>query len=233
MRIAGPVALLGLLTACGGADPVPLDEQIPEHGSGGFVAAPGSETVTGAGQTLITYQIEVETGVEFGAVDPVTADVFAAAVERVLADPRGWAAHPVTDVQAKMVNASWRFQRVAGPDAQVRLRLATPQTVDAQCARIGLDTEGKFSCRFDNTIMVNLKRWLQGSPISPSVDEYHAGVVNHEVGHFLGFDHASCPGTGQPAPVMMQQSIDLGGCEPNAWPFSDAGAFITGPWQPS
>ena len=45
-------------------------------------------------------------------------------------------------------------------------------------------------------------------------------LVNHEVGHYLGQGHVGCPQPGNKAPVMMQQSIDLGGCVRNAWPRS-------------
>ena len=36
--------------------------------------------------------------------------------------------------------------------------------------------------------------------------------------HFIGLGHVGCPKEGAKAPVMMQQSIELGGCTPNAWP---------------
>ncbi|MDP9793678.1 hypothetical protein J2S43_002190 [Catenuloplanes nepalensis] len=80
--------------------------------------------------------------------------------------------------------------------------------------------------------MINLMRWLQGLPAWGSVQDYHAGVMNHEIGHFLGFAHQGCPGRGELAPVMMQQSMGLDGCRPNVWPFTPAGEFVTGPLLP-
>ena len=49
--------------------------------------------------------------------------------------------------------------------------------------------------------------------------DYRHYVVNHEVGHVFGNGHVDCPGAGQPAPVMVQQTLSLGGCVKNAWPF--------------
>ena len=111
------------------------------------------------------------------------------------------------------------------------MRLATPRTVDRLCGASGVDTEGVYSCKYGKTIMINLRRWLQGSPGYPvSIDEYHAGVINHEFGHFLGFAHMKCGGRGKPAPVMMTQTMGLGGCVPNVSPFVGNGQFVSGPW---
>lgn len=46
--------------------------------------------------------------------------------------------------------------------------------------------------------------------------QYRIYVVNHEVGHVLGLEHATCPGHG-PAPVMMQQTRGCGACVPDPW----------------
>ncbi|WP_051798797.1 DUF3152 domain-containing protein [Catenuloplanes japonicus] len=226
-RIAGLLALCLALTACGSST-------VPESGSGEFATADGSPDVIGDGEKLITYLVEVETGVDWGDVPRVTPDAFADEITGIWSDPRSWtgsAAHPITAPEHDLFAASWRFQRVSGPDRDVRIRLATPDTVDAHCAATGLDTEGKYSCRFGDTIMINLRRWLEGSPISPSISDYHAGVINHEMGHFLGFGHQGCATPGSLAPVMMQQSIALDGCEPNVWPFTPDGDFVSGPSQ--
>lgn len=78
--------------------------------------------------------------------------------------------------------------------------------------------------------MVNLKRWLLATPVyAQDVEAYRALIINHEVGHFLGHGHVTCPGPGQAAPVMMQQIKGMHGCRPNVWPCDERGRYVTGP----
>ncbi|MEU4471227.1 DUF3152 domain-containing protein [Micromonospora sp. NPDC023888] len=216
---------------------IPTDAEIPTRAAGAFTTATGNGRVIGKGKKRVRYSVSVEKGIAWGDIPAWKPDRFAESVEQVLAAPNGWAdsaQHPVTNDAVNLTRASWSFQRVGAGRVDVDVRLATPRTVDRLCGASGVDTEGVYSCRYGKTIMINLRRWLQGSPGYPvSIEEYHAGVINHEFGHFLGFAHMKCGGRGKPGPVMMTQTIDLGGCLPNVSPFSENGQFISGPWAPS
>jgi hypothetical protein len=241
-RTPGPDSATGRTPGAGpatgpGPTTVPADSSIPRSGDGSFDAASGVAARIGIGTRIVAYRVEVERGIDWGDLEPWTAGTFANRVDGILAASRGWtesAFHPVTDPSVGLTQASWSFRRVGGENYDVRIRLATPQTVDTECGRAGLDTAGVFSCRFGKTIMINLRRWLRGADGYPvTLDEYQTAVVNHEMGHFLGFDHMGCGGQGQPAPVMALQTTNLDGCLPNPYPFDADGRFVTGPWRPS
>jgi hypothetical protein len=236
LRPVAPAVETGGAKATPSAPSRPADG-VPLSGSGTFAVSPGGTGVVGTGTTLVTYETQVEKGIAWGTNPVWTPDGFAAAVDAIVADPRGWtasAAAPITDPAQGLTNASWRFQRVSGSSYGVRILLATPNTTDKLCGSVGLDTQGQYSCRYGNTLVINLRRWLKGAPgFAMSIDRYHAMVVNHEMGHRLGFDHMLCPGPGKLAPVMQEETIDLAGCLPNAYPFTADGTFITGPWAPS
>ncbi len=170
--------------------------------TGIFVTTPGTGLLHGTGP-VHTYRTEVEEGT---GVDALT---FGAAVDTILADPRGWTA---TDGVS--------FQRVEGDSASFTVTLATPATTDQIC--LPLRTNGIFSCREGNRAVINLRRWMEGTTDLPlPVEEYRAAVINHEVGHVLGKGHVGCGGPGLAAPVMMQQSKGLAGCRANPWPTLD------------
>ncbi|MFF4093094.1 DUF3152 domain-containing protein [Streptomyces sp. NPDC001834] len=189
---------------------------LPVRGSGAFdIAAPAHTGNHGTG-TVHRYRVEVERGTGL-ATRPA-----AAAVSEVFADPRGWTR---TGRDA--------FRQVDSGPAGLVIRIATPDTVDRLCGAYGLKTRGEVNCRVGTTVVVNLKRWMQGSPqFDGPLAEYRALIINHEVGHWLGHGHETCPGPGRRAPAMMQQIDGLKGCVANAWPYTSAGTYLRGPSVP-
>lgn len=203
--------------------PLPFDLRPPESsaaqdpgvvpaGAGTFEFAAGDGPVAGSDGRVLRYQIAVENGLG------VPVEQFAAAVEAILSDVRGWTAE-----------GTLRLQRVSGP-GDFAIYLASPVLSEAMCREDGLETGQFTNCRLaDGRVVINSARWLAGVPdYGAPLAEYRAYVVNHEVGHQLGYGHELCPAPGQPAPVMQQQTLGLAGCTPYGWPYR-AGARYTGP----
>ncbi|THA72807.1 DUF3152 domain-containing protein [Streptomyces sp. A0958] len=187
----------------------------PGHSSptAAFTVARAAATDSGTGNA---YRVEVEDG---SGLDP---DGAAAVVAHILASPRGWSHH-----------GEHRFRQVAEGPAGLVIRIATPETTDRICGKSGLDTHGEVNCRVGADVMVNLKRWQTGSPeFDGPLADYRALIINHEVGHWLGHGHETCPGKGRPAPAMMQQIYGLKGCVANAWPYDTEGRYLGGPSAP-
>ncbi|WP_322787619.1 DUF3152 domain-containing protein [Nocardioides jensenii] len=179
------------------APPVTLTPQVPQAGTGEFMLATSAGASTGPAP--LRYSVAVEEGLD---VDPAK---FAKIVDQTLADDRGW--RSVGDHE---------FERVASGE-EIRILLATPDTVDQLCAP--LDTKGEVSCRNEDRVVINAKRWFFGAePFQRPLREYRQYVINHETGHALGYPHQSCPQPGTPAPVMLQQTLRMEGCSPNPWP---------------
>jgi hypothetical protein len=161
--------------------------------------ADGQSPVVGTG-SLVRYTVEVEGGL------PYNPQQVANIVHATLADPRGWIA-----------SGEHAFQRI-NTEVDVRVLLSTPSTTDELCAP--LRTRGEVSCRNGKLVVLNAKRWNLGiEAYGADIDGYRQYLVNHEIGHALGFSHATCPGVGEPAPIMLQQSYGLDGCTPNPWPY--------------
>ncbi|WP_130648971.1 S-layer homology domain-containing protein [Egicoccus halophilus] len=161
---------------------------------------PGDLAAVAAEPHTVTYTVESRGAV---ATD-VTA--FAGDAAAVLGDARGWT-----------LGGSVEFVPVAS-GGDFRLILASPAEVDAAAPGCSPD----YSCRVGEQVLINDRNWRETTPAWQDAGAprwlYRQYLVNHEVGHFLGFGHHGCPSPGAPAPVMQQQSISLEGCAPSGWP---------------
>jgi len=176
-----------------------------------LLASGGSDAVGSGDKEFIRYRVEVEQATGLSAASVATM------VDATLGNTeRGW------------TRGGWRFQRVSQGDVGMIVRVATPATVDKICGAAGVNTGGVVSCRTGKLVMINLTRWNVGIPAyAADVSQYRRLVINHEVGHRLGFGHKTCQQTGLPeAPVMMTQYYGLNGCEPNVWPYRPDGTFV-------
>jgi hypothetical protein len=170
-------------------------------GNGTFAVAPGSSGVHGTGP-LLRFTVEVERGL------PDTPASFAAAVERTLFDPRGWAG-----------NGRLSLQRVSSGPVAFHVVLASPATTDRLC--LPLITGRVLSCFQHGRSVLNAMRWHDGaSAYAGDLAGYRIYMVNHEVGHALGHGHRFSCGAGGLAYVMIQQTKGLLGCRKNPWPLA-------------
>ncbi|CAM5510039.1 hypothetical protein STENM36S_00139 [Streptomyces tendae] len=189
---------------------------VPATGPGTFVTAKADGTTVGTGSRVRRYKVLVEEGID---IRPSAA---AAEISGVLADRRGWTQDGANS-----------FRLVSSGSYDFVVKIATPGTVDRICGAAGLLTRGEVNCSVGTDVVVNLKRWVLGSPeFDGPLHEYRALIVNHEVGHRIGHGHETCPGAGRPAPAMMQQIKGLKGCVANAWPYDEDGAYLGGPSVP-
>ena len=104
------------------------------------------------------------------------------------------------------------FQRVGAAAGRRRrtfdfkVSLVSPGHMETYCPGVG--TGGYTSCRYGDRAVINLARWATAVPdYKGDIATYRLYVINHEVGHVLGHGHEQCPGPGQVAPVMQQQTL--------------------------
>ena len=151
-------------------------------------------------KSLFNISIKIESGLN---LEP---NCLSNLISGILNDPRGWST--VEDRSFQIVNSE---------DADLNIVFAKPETVDELC--YPLQTNGIYSCRNEKNVVINMFRWLSGAKdFGTDLSTYRIYLINHEVGHYLGWGHSDCPSDNALAPVMMQQSKSTNGCIPNGWP---------------
>lgn len=157
-------------------------------------ASPGKRKSLSVFTTMKTIRVrtEVDPDVDY---DP---DRFRDEVMIYLHDPDGWA-------------QTYAFVYAPSGPAK-RIRLASRASIRAAGCQ-----EDELSCAIlgGTDIWLNADRWMRGAPKSKlPLEEYRQYMVSHEMGHSLGHEHTTCPGSG-PVPVMVQQTKGIGACTPN------------------
>ncbi len=124
----------------------------------------------------------------------------------VYADPRGWSFGGLVKLNRADSGCDYTVWLVA-PD---------------QMPSFGAICDPTWSCNVGTNVVINFDRWEHATDVwnktGRNLDDYRSLAINHETGHQLGFGHLHCSAPGNPAPVMQQQSVDLEGCDFNAWP---------------
>lgn len=176
-----------------------------------LVKAPGHQAATRLSPRTeaVRHRVDVRRAVTYSITTRgrVTASLakFRRQAAQTYADPRGWRGGGVRFTQV----------RRGGSFTLVLASAAAVPTFSPVCS-------SRWSCRVGRYVIINQTRWLHASPAwnaaGRSLRDYRHMVVNHETGHWLGHGHATCPGPGRLAPVMMQQSKGTGGCRLNPWP---------------
>jgi Protein of unknown function (DUF3152) len=170
-----------------------------EAGAKAWHIVPGTAPKVGEGTAKVfTYTIEVEDGVDtttFGGDDG-----FAQMVSETLANPKSWTHNPQI-----------AFTRIDSGVPDFRVSLSSPMTVREGC---GYDIPLESSCynpAYDSQprVLINEARWVRGAvPFQGDVGSYRQYLINHEVGHAIGYQrHEPCGANGELAPVMMQQTF--------------------------
>jgi hypothetical protein len=176
-----------------------------EAGAKTWRVVPGTEPQVGQGTAKVfTYTVEVEDGLDttsFGGDDG-----FAQMVSRTLSNPKSWTHNP-----------QFAFTRIDSGEPDFRVSLTSPMTVREGC---GYDIPLESSCynpsyspedggKAQPRVFINEARWVRGAvPFQGDVGSYRQYLVNHEVGHAIGYQHHEpCDENGALAPVMMQQTF--------------------------
>ena len=176
-----------------------------EAGAKTWHIVPGTTPKVGQGTAkTFTYTVEVEDGVDtssFGGDEG-----FGRMVTETLGNPKSWIHNP-----------QFAFQRLdaSTPDIKpdFRVSLTSPMTVREGC---GYEIPLESSCfnpaygpDADPRVFINEARWVRGAvPFQGDIGSYRQYLINHEVGHAIGYTtHEPCDENGGLAPIMMQQTF--------------------------
>lgn len=191
-----------------------------------FSVIKGTTDKLGTGDEVYTYTVEVEDGLN--QADYGGDKSFAKFVDATLGNQRSW-----------MGGGKVAFRRIASGEPDLRISLTSADTARELC---GYQIKLEASCFYppEGRVVLNEARWVRGAEAFHGDDlTYRQYMINHEVGHGIGYEHhLPCEQNGALAPIMMQQTFGVANseilaldpnlqanrtyvCRPNAWPYPD------------
>ncbi|WP_438803576.1 DUF3152 domain-containing protein [Nocardia cyriacigeorgica] len=206
-RLSPPAASAGVIGAPPGDGKFPDDlptgalpegGQFVETGAGTWRVVPGTSAQVGIGeQYVFSYTVEIEDGIDttgYGGDASV-----AKMVDSTLANPKSWT-H----------DRKFAFRRVDQGEPDFRVSLTSRQTTRTAC---GFEIEIDSSCYNSDLgrVVLSEARWVRGAlAFEGDIGSYRQYLVNHEVGHAIGYhQHQPCETDGGLAPVMMQHTFGV------------------------
>jgi hypothetical protein len=127
-----------------------------------------------------------------------------------LSDPRSWNLYGKLSFVIAQSNCNFAFW------------LATPDRLESVGTACGTQT----TCQVGNTLAINVDDWMR-APVgwSDGLTAYRQELINHVVGQWLGFNHASClAGPKTPMPILEAPTVVLDGCSPDWFQLPQGGA---------
>ncbi|WP_437126371.1 DUF3152 domain-containing protein [Nocardia mangyaensis] len=175
---------------------LPEGGEFVERAAGTWHVVPGTTPQVGQGtERVFRYTVEVEDGID---TSPFGGDVAVATmVDTTLANPKSWT-H----------DAKFAFQRIDAGVPDFRISLTSRDTTRASC---GFEIPIDSSCYNASLgrVVLSEVRWVRGAlAFDGDVGSYRQYLINHEVGHAIGYHgHQPCETDGGLAPIMMQQTF--------------------------
>ncbi|HIW96204.1 MAG TPA: DUF3152 domain-containing protein [Candidatus Corynebacterium gallistercoris] len=162
------------------------------------VGAPGEKM--GTGDEEYTYVVEVENSIDAGHYGG--DDAFAAVVDATLGNPKSWIGDP-----------RFSFRHIAADSPEepdFRIQLTSTGTTHEVCGN-SYNLETSCYMPIGNRVLLNESRWVRGAtPFDGDIGAYRQYMINHEVGHGIGYAaHQPCEKDGALAPIMMQQTLSM------------------------
>lgn len=167
-----------------------------EAGAGTWRVVPGGTEQVGLGtEYVFRYTVEVEDGIDTAAYGGDAA--IATMVDSTLANPKSWAN-----------DQRFAFRRIDQGEPDFRVALSTRASTRTAC---GFEIPIDSSCYNADSgqVVLSEARWVRGAPaFEGDIGSYRQYLVNHEIGHAIGYhQHQPCETDGGLAPVMMQQTF--------------------------